>query len=79
MINPDIYKVAFHKSHEILILADCDFRVLDANETAQQLLNYRPEEIKNREIQELFLNPIRESNSQKISVRETTLLIGSIN
>ncbi|SHN17267.1 PAS domain S-box-containing protein [Cyclobacterium lianum] len=56
MLSPDLYRDAFHKSHQILLLLDCDHRILDANQAAIQQLGYTASELVDMGVPDLFYN-----------------------
>ena len=56
-------RMAFLKSHQILILADCNYRILDANETALRQLGYTLDDFCNMHVPGLvFFTRIRGKN-----------------
>lgn len=56
MLKPESYRDAFHKSHQILLLADCNYSILDANESAIHQLGYSAKEFRNLNVPELFFH-----------------------
>src|SRR5690554_1894083 len=52
----DIYKLAFSKSHDIIILADCDRRITEVNPAAVRNLGYSEDEFFKMDLAQLFLN-----------------------
>jgi PAS domain S-box-containing protein len=56
MLTEKVYKKAFQKSHEILILANCDYQVIEANEAAEMNFGYSKEEFKKLSLPCLFFH-----------------------
>ncbi len=54
MLTEKIFSNAFQKSHEILILANCDYHVIEANEAAIKHFGYTKEEFGKLNLQDLF-------------------------
>ena len=53
-MHKNIYSLAFSKSHDIILLADCDHRITECNPTAVQALGYSEEELLKMNLSQLF-------------------------
>lgn len=53
-MHKNIYRLAFLKSHDIIILADCDHQIIDSNPTAIHTLGYSEEELLKMNLSQLF-------------------------
>lgn len=53
--NERKYFGIFEKSHDLIILADCDKNIIEANPTAQRKLGHSREELLNMNLKDLFL------------------------
>ncbi|MFC4871286.1 sensor histidine kinase [Negadavirga shengliensis] len=56
MLDPAVYVKAFLKSRELMILVDCDYHIIDVNETAANNLGYTKAEMISMSITALFYN-----------------------
>src|SRR5690554_839734 len=54
VMHKNIYSLAFSKSHDIILLADCDHRITECNPTAVQALGYSEEELLKMNLSQLF-------------------------
>lgn len=53
--NERKYFGIFEKSHDLIILADCDKNIIEVNPTAMRKLHYTKEELLNMNLKELFM------------------------
>src|SRR5690554_728527 len=56
-MQKNIYSLAFLKSYDIIILADCNHQIIDSNPTAIQTLGYSEVELLNMDLRQLFTDP----------------------
>jgi len=74
MLKHELYKDAFLKSHQILILADCNYRILDANETALRQLGYTLDDFCNMHVPDLFFHEDQgEKFTREICVKDNVI------
>ncbi|MBD3630089.1 PAS domain-containing sensor histidine kinase [Cyclobacterium sp.] len=74
MLKPDSYRDAFQKSHQILLLADCNYNVLDANESAIRQLGYTVEEFKKMSVPDLFFHEEQGKKfTQEICIKDNVI------
>ncbi|NHE57684.1 ATP-binding protein [Cyclobacterium plantarum] len=65
MLKPESYRDAFQKSHQILLLLDCEYRILDANKTALRQLGYSAEVLFSMNVPDLFYHIAQGENFTK--------------
>lgn len=53
------YYGIFEKAHDLIILADCDRNIVDANPTALRILGYSLEEMLQLHLRQLFVDPVQ--------------------
>ncbi len=52
----------FEKAHDLILLADCNKNIIDANPAALKTLKYRKEELLNKHLRDLFANKEQSDN-----------------
>lgn len=56
-MNKNIYSLAFSRSHDIIIIADCDHQILEVNPAANKNFGYSNEEFLQMDLSQLFYEP----------------------
>lgn len=53
-MNNNLYSLAFSRAHDIILIADCDYQIIEANPAALETLGYPKEELLTLDISRIF-------------------------
>lgn len=56
-MNENIYSLAFMRTHDLILIADCNYQIIDANPASCYTLGYNKEELLNLNISQVFADP----------------------
>lgn len=57
-MNKDIYSLAFKRSHDIILIADCDHNIIDSNPAASHILGFSKDSLLKMHLRDVFADPI---------------------